>query len=74
MAPNTGTRAQTRQAFSVVNGGQDLPPISRPPTPSNAGSDCGAIEFTRDDVDTLLNEKLKKNLNLRVCCSGDFSY
>ncbi|KAL1562924.1 Kinesin-like protein KIN-14C, variant 2 [Salvia divinorum] len=63
MAPNTGTRTQTRQAFSVVNGGQDLPPLSGPP--SNFGSDCGAIEFTKDDVDTLLNEKLKKNLNYR---------
>lgn len=72
MAPNTGTRTQTRQAFSVVNGGQDLPPLSGPP--SNFGSDCGAIEFTKDDVDTLLNEKLKKNLNYRVRCSGDFSY
>ncbi|XP_047951925.1 kinesin-like protein KIN-14N isoform X1 [Salvia hispanica] len=63
MAPNTGTRTQTRQAFSVVNGGQDLPPLSAPP--SNIGSDCGAIEFTKEDVDTLLTEKLKKNLNYR---------
>ncbi|XP_042066453.1 kinesin-like protein KIN-14N isoform X1 [Salvia splendens] len=63
MAPNTGTRTQTRQAFSVVNGGQDLPPLSGPP--SNFGSDCGAIDFTKDDVDALLNEKLKKNLNYR---------
>lgn len=55
------TRAQARQAFSIVNGGQDLPPI-----PSNSGSDCGAIEFSRDDVESLLNEKLKKNLNYRV--------
>ncbi|XP_042040086.1 kinesin-like protein KIN-14N [Salvia splendens] len=54
------TRAQARQAFSIVNGAQDLPPI-----PSNSGSDCGAIEFSRDDVETLLNEKLKKNLNYR---------
>ncbi|XP_047967701.1 kinesin-like protein KIN-14N [Salvia hispanica] len=56
----TRTQTQTRQAFSIVNGGQDLPPI-----PSNSGSDCGAVEFCRDDVETLLNEKLKKNLNYR---------
>lgn len=71
MPPNTGTRAQARQAFSVVNGGQDLPPLSGPP--SNSGSDCGAIEFSKDDVETLLNEKLKKTLNYRVSCSRDFS-
>ncbi|KAL8498450.1 hypothetical protein ACS0TY_021687 [Phlomoides rotata] len=46
MAPNTGTRAQTRQAFSVVNGGQDLPPTS-------------AIMFSKEDVEALLNEKLR---------------
>ncbi|XP_057790680.1 kinesin-like protein KIN-14N isoform X1 [Salvia miltiorrhiza] len=63
MPPNTGPRTQTRQAFSIVNGGQDLPPLSGPP--SNSGSDCGAIEFSKDDVDALLNEKLKKNLNYR---------
>ncbi|KAH6775566.1 kinesin 3 [Perilla frutescens var. hirtella] len=63
MPPNTGTRTQTRQAFSVVNGGQDLPPLCGPP--SNSGSDCSAIEFNKDDVETLLNEKLKKNLSYR---------
>lgn len=70
MPPNTGTRTQTRQAFSVVNGGQDLPPLSGPP--SNSGSDCGAMEFSKDDVETLLNEKLKKTLNYRVSWSLDF--
>ncbi|XP_075487437.1 kinesin-like protein KIN-14C isoform X2 [Primulina tabacum] len=55
MAPNTGTRAQTRQAFSVVNGGQDLPPNSGPP--SNSGSECGLIELTKEDVEALLTEK-----------------
>ncbi|PIN19618.1 Kinesin (KAR3 subfamily) [Handroanthus impetiginosus] len=54
MPPNTGTRTQTRQAFSVVNGG---PPTSGPP--SNSGSDCGVIEFTKEDVEALLCERLK---------------
>ncbi|PIN02357.1 Kinesin (KAR3 subfamily) [Handroanthus impetiginosus] len=57
MPPNTGTRMQTRQAFAVVNGGQDLPPVSGPP--SNSGSECGAIELTKEDIEALLNEKLK---------------
>lgn len=72
MPPNTVPRTQTRQAFSVVNGGQDLPPLSGPP--SNSGSDCSAIEFTKDDIETLLNEKLKKNLSFRVCQSGEISF
>ncbi|KAK6154392.1 hypothetical protein DH2020_008640 [Rehmannia glutinosa] len=57
MPPNTGTRTQTRQAFSVVNGGQDLPPTSGPP--SNSGSDCGVLEFSKEDVEALLSEKLR---------------
>ncbi|KAL2247583.1 kinesin-like protein KIN-14N [Sesamum indicum] len=57
MPPNTVTRTQTRQAFSVVNGGQDLPPTSGPP--SNCGSDCGVVGFTKEDVEALLNERLR---------------
>ncbi|KAH6834801.1 kinesin 1 [Perilla frutescens var. hirtella] len=59
------TRTQTRQAFSVVNGGQD--PANRPP--SSSGSDCGVIEFTKEDVEALLSEKPasknKFNLNYK---------
>lgn len=60
---------RARQALSVVNGGQDLCPNSAPP--SNAGSECGGIEFTREDVEALLSEKLKaKNkFNYKVRCS-----
>lgn len=74
MLLNTGTRMQTRQAFSVVNGGQDLPPINGPL--SNSASDCGVIEFTKEDVDALLNEKLriKNKFNYKVCWSGDFAF
>ncbi|KAG8365029.1 hypothetical protein BUALT_Bualt18G0060500 [Buddleja alternifolia] len=64
MPPNTGTRLQGRQAFSEVNGGQDLLPNNGPS--SNAGSDCGIIEFTKDEVEALLNKRLRvKNLNYK---------
>ncbi|KAL3821537.1 hypothetical protein ACJIZ3_007442 [Penstemon smallii] len=57
MPLNTGMRMQDRQALSVVNGGQDLPSTSGPP--SNSGSECGVIELTKQDVEALLNEKLR---------------
>lgn len=54
----TPINGRARQAFTVVNGGHDLGPSSAPP--SNAGSDCGIMEFTREDVEALLNEKAKR--------------
>lgn len=54
----TPINGRTRPAFGVVNGGHDLGPSSAPP--SNAGSDYGVIEFTREDVEALLNEKAKR--------------
>ncbi|KAF5461053.1 hypothetical protein F2P56_020880 [Juglans regia] len=54
----TANNGRSRQAFSVVNEGQDLGPNSAPT--SNAGSECGWIEFTREDVEVLLNEKPKR--------------
>ncbi|XP_059664811.1 kinesin-like protein KIN-14N isoform X2 [Cornus florida] len=66
---------RTRQAFSVVNGGgvgggggQDLA--------SNASSECGGIEFTKEDVEALLNEKMKaKNkFNLKEKCDQMMEY
>lgn len=67
----TATAAlKNRQDFSVVNGGgHDLSPNGAPP--SNAGSECGAMEFTSKDVDALLGEKLraknKFNYKVRLC-------
>ncbi|KAL3645470.1 hypothetical protein CASFOL_010650 [Castilleja foliolosa] len=52
---DTGVRV--RKAFSDVNGGQDLPPNSG--SASDCGSECGVIEFTKEDVEALLNERLK---------------
>ena len=51
----TPVSGRTRQAFALMH---DLSPGSAPP--SNAGSDCGVIEFTREDVEALLNEKSKR--------------
>ena len=62
----TATNGRSRQAFSLVNGGHDMGPNSAPA--SNAGSECGGIEFTREDVEALLNEKprRKDRFNLKV--------
>ncbi|KAF5727986.1 kinesin-3 isoform X1 [Tripterygium wilfordii] len=63
-----------RRAFSVVNGGQDLLPNSNPP--SNGGSEYGGIEFTREDVDALLSERMKyKNkYNYKERCDNMMDY
>lgn len=62
----TANNARIRQAFSVVNGIQDLGLSSNPA--SNAGSECGTIEFTREDVEALLSEKMryKNKFNYKV--------
>lgn len=69
----TPINGRGRQAFTVVNGGgHDLDPSSAPP--SNAGSDNGMIEFTREDVEALLNEKAKRKdrFNYKVSYSLRF--
>ena len=53
----TANNGRLRLAFSLVNGSQDLGPNSAPV--SNAGSECGGIEFTREDVEALVSEKMK---------------
>ncbi|KAA8526931.1 hypothetical protein F0562_008840 [Nyssa sinensis] len=72
VGPANGSR--TRLAFSVVNGGQDLTAAGGPA--SNSGSECGGIEFTREDVEALLNEKMKtKNkFNLKEKCDQMIEY
>ena len=68
----TATNGRARQAFSLVNGGFDMSPGSAPP--SNAGSECGGIEFSREDVEALLKEKprRKDKFNLKVNLRGFF--
>jgi len=50
-----------RQAFSAVNGRRESFPLSAPPSApaSNAGSDVAGIDFTKEDVEALLNERMK---------------
>jgi kinesin family protein C1 len=60
-----------RQAFSMVNNRQDVTAASD--FGSAEGSDCGIVEFTKEEVDALLNEKLKgKKFDLKVysCLHG----
>ncbi|XLR14565.1 hypothetical protein S83_042503 [Arachis hypogaea] len=73
----TPINGRSRQAFSLVNGvggGHDLTPGSAPP--SNAGSDYGIIEFTREDVEALLNEKAKRKdrFNYKERCENMIDY
>ncbi|KAG9454248.1 hypothetical protein H6P81_007152 [Aristolochia fimbriata] len=57
--PNT---VRARQAFSVVNSGQDLSHVGADGA-SDCGSAVGITEFTREEVETLLNEKKLKGKN-----------
>lgn len=70
----TANNGRIRHAFSIVNGGQDVGPTSAPT--SNAGSECGGIEFTREDVEALLNEKPKRKdrFNLKERCDNMVEY
>lgn len=70
--PNYGTPnyGKIRPAYSVVNGGHDLDQNSTPA--SIAGSECGTIEFTREDVEALLTERMryKSKFNYKVSFFG----
>ncbi|XP_012070722.1 kinesin-like protein KIN-14N isoform X2 [Jatropha curcas] len=70
----TAANGRVRQAFSIVNGEQELAPNSAPP--SNNGSEYGGFEFTREDVDALLNERMKyKNkFNYKERCDNMMDY
>lgn len=68
---------RNRQVFSIVNGAQDLAVTGGEPA-SSAGSDYGGAttEFTKDEVDALLTEKMKtKNkFNLKEKCDQMTEY
>ncbi|KAK8643900.1 hypothetical protein V6N13_013177 [Hibiscus sabdariffa] len=70
----SASNGRLRLAFSLVNGSQDLSPSSTPA--SNAGSECGAVEFTREDVEALVSEKMKsKNkFNYKERCENMMEY
>ncbi|XP_065618199.1 kinesin-like protein KIN-14C isoform X3 [Quercus suber] len=52
-----GPPGRGRQAFSEVNSRQDVTATSD--VGSGEGSECGTVEFTKEEVEALLNEKLK---------------
>ncbi|KAE9620732.1 putative minus-end-directed kinesin ATPase [Lupinus albus] len=70
----TPSNGRARLAFPIVNGGHDVSPSSAPP--SNAGSDYSIIEFTREDVEALLNEKAKRKdrFNYKERCENMMDY
>ncbi|VVB15958.1 unnamed protein product [Arabis nemorensis] len=63
-----------RSAFPVANGSKDLTPNSAPA--STAGSEYGPVEFTREDVEALLNERIKykSKFNYKERCENMMDY
>jgi kinesin family protein C1 len=70
----TANNGRMRHAFSVVNGEEEVGLNSVPP--SNAGSEYGGFEFTREDVYGLLNERMryKNKFNYKVSESFCFYF
>ncbi|KAJ8747516.1 hypothetical protein K2173_009253 [Erythroxylum novogranatense] len=68
------TNGRFRHAFSVVSSEQEVAPNSAPT--SITGSEYGGIEFTREDVYALLNERMKyKNkYNYKERCENMMDY
>ncbi|KAL6202289.1 hypothetical protein ACLB2K_025997 [Fragaria x ananassa] len=71
---STANNWRFRPAYAMVNGGPDLAPNSAPA--SNAGSECGDVEFTREYVEALLNERPKRkdrfSLKEKCDCLTDY--
>ncbi|KAF8055299.1 hypothetical protein N665_1299s0001 [Sinapis alba] len=63
-----------RSAFPVMNGSKDLTPDSAPV--STTGSEYGQVEFTREDVEALLNERIKykSKFNYKERCENMMEY
>ncbi|GLT83486.1 hypothetical protein SLE2022_017730 [Rubroshorea leprosula] len=66
--------ARIRQSYSLVNGTPDLGSNSTPA--STAGSEYGGVEFTREDVEALLTEKMrcKSKFNYKERCDNMTDY
>ncbi|XP_071725836.1 kinesin-like protein KIN-14N [Rutidosis leptorrhynchoides] len=73
-ANGSRTPVTPRQAFSVVNGSQD--PSFQSGPGSIAGSDCGGFEFTKEEVEALLNMKIKPKdkFNVKEKCDLMMEY
>ncbi|XP_057963055.1 kinesin-like protein KIN-14C [Malania oleifera] len=52
-----GGGGRSRPAFGVVTNRQDAPSVGDPG--SSEGLECGTVEFTKEEVEALLNEKIK---------------
>lgn len=68
---SNGGGIRPREAFSSINGGRRISfPASAPPSApgSNAGSDVGVLDFNKEDVEVLLNERMrnKNKFNYKV--------
>ncbi|KAF8047326.1 hypothetical protein N665_3094s0005 [Sinapis alba] len=63
-----------RSAFPVMNGSKDLTPDSAPV--STTGSEYGQVDFTREDVEALLNERIKykSKFNYKERCENMMEY
>ncbi|KAF3568288.1 hypothetical protein DY000_02017092 [Brassica cretica] len=63
-----------RSAFPVTNGSKDLTPNSA--TASTTGSEYGPVEFSREDVEALLNERIKykSKFNYKERCENMMEY
>ncbi|GLU23542.1 hypothetical protein SLE2022_395400 [Rubroshorea leprosula] len=71
---STPPNGRIRQSYSLLNGTPDLGSNSTPA--STAGSEYGAIEFTREDVEALLTEKMrcKSKFNYKERCENMSDY
>ncbi|XP_009127074.1 kinesin-like protein KIN-14N [Brassica rapa] len=74
MVGTMANNGRIRPAFPVANGSKDLTPDSAPV--STAGSECGQVEFTREDVEALLNERIKykSKFNYKERCENMMEY
>ncbi|GLT72530.1 hypothetical protein SLA2020_444570 [Shorea laevis] len=71
---STPPNGRIRQSYSLLNGTPDLGSNSTPA--STTGSEYGAIEFTREDVEALLTEKMrcKSKFNYKERCENMSDY
>ncbi|KAL0875287.1 hypothetical protein Bca101_024992 [Brassica carinata] len=74
MVGTMANNGRIRSAFPVANGSKDLTPDSAPV--STTGSEYGQVEFTREDVEALLNERIKykSKFNYKERCENMMEY
>ncbi|GMY37095.1 kinesin-like protein KIN-14C isoform X2 [Fagus crenata] len=68
VGPPVSNRGRGWQAFTEVNNRQDVTATSD--VGSGEGSECGTVEFIKEEVEALLNEKL----NLGFLCNNKRLY